>query len=106
MHILLDECMPELLKGDIRGHQVATVGEIGWVGAKNGRLLTLAESAGFDVLLTVDRNIEHQQNMKGRKISLVVMDAPSKLTPLRALVPMLLQALKKVQPGTVVHVDL
>ena len=96
--------MPELLKGDIFGHQVATVGEMGWAGTKNGRLLTLAEAASFEVLLTIDRNIEHQQNMQGRKISLVVMDAPSKLPPLRALIPALLEVLNSVQPGTVVHI--
>jgi hypothetical protein len=77
---------------------------MGWAGTKNGRLLNLAETAGFDVLLTVDRNIERQQNMKGRTISLVVMDGPSKLSPLRALVPALLETLQKVQPGNVVHI--
>ena len=79
MRILLDECMPELLRRDIAGHQVSTVSEMGWAGTKNGRLLDAAEAAGFDILLTVDRNIEHQQNLRGRSISLVVLDAPSKL---------------------------
>jgi uncharacterized protein DUF5615 len=65
MRILLDECMPQLLRRDIVGHEVSTVAEMGWAGIKNGKLLTLAE-AHFDVLLTVDRGIEYQQNFSGR----------------------------------------
>jgi len=59
MRILLDECLPRLLKHDIVGHEALTVAEMGWAGIKNGKLLDLAEE-GFDVLLTVDRGIEYQ----------------------------------------------
>jgi hypothetical protein len=54
--------LPKLLKHDIAGHDVSTVAEMGWAGIKNGDLLNVAEGQ-FDVLLTVDRGIEYQQNM-------------------------------------------
>lgn len=96
--------MPKLFKKDIVGHQVVTVAEMDWSGTTNGKLLSIAESQ-FDVLLTVDRSIEYQQNIQGRLIALVVMDAPNKLRLLRPLVPALLKALENIQPGTIVHIQ-
>ena len=103
MRILLDECLPTSLKRDINDHQVATVVEMGWSGMKNGNLLTIAEKY-FDVLLTVDRGIEYQQNLEARQIAIAVLDAPNKLRFLRLLVPALLGALPDIQPGTIVHI--
>ena len=56
MRILLDECLPKRLKRDLVGHHARTVPEMGWASKTNGELLALAE-AGFDVFLTVDRNL-------------------------------------------------
>ena len=57
MRILLDECLPRLLKRDIVEHEVSTVTEMGWAGLKNGELFGAAEG-DFEVLVTVDRGIE------------------------------------------------
>ena len=103
MRILLDECLPTSLKRDFTDHQVATVAEMGWSGMKNGRLLSIAENY-FDVLLTVDRGIEYQQNLETRQIAIAVLDAPNKIRVLRLLIPALLAALPEVQPGTVIHI--
>jgi hypothetical protein len=62
MRVLLDECVPRALRDDIPGHEVKTVAEAGWAGVKNGELLRLA-AAQFDLLLTVDRSLEYQQNL-------------------------------------------
>ena len=59
MRVLLDECVPRALRKDLPGHDVKTVGQAGWPGVENGALLRLAE-VEFDVLLTVDRNLEYQ----------------------------------------------
>ena len=56
MRISLDECLPKRLKRDLVGHHARTVPEMGWASKTNGELLALAE-AGFDVFLTVDRNL-------------------------------------------------
>jgi hypothetical protein len=63
MRVLLDECVPRALRNDIPGHEVRTVADIGWAGVKNGELLRLA-AAEFDLLITVDRNLEYQQSSR------------------------------------------
>jgi hypothetical protein len=71
MKILLDECVPKDLRLSFVGHECQTVPKAGFAGKKNGELLTLAEAAGFDVLVTVDRGLPYQQNLTGRKIALI-----------------------------------
>jgi hypothetical protein len=55
------------------GHEVTEVIDRGWDQISNGDLLRLAEEAGFDLLLTTDKNLRYQQNLTGRKISIVVL---------------------------------
>jgi predicted nuclease of predicted toxin-antitoxin system len=69
MRILLDECVDQRLRNHFPKHDVQSARYAGLVGLKNGDLLNAAESAGFDVLLTVDRGFEYQQNLAGRKIA-------------------------------------
>src|SRR5205823_9637384 len=69
MRVLLDECVPRGLRTELPGHEVKTVAEAGWAGVKNGALLQLAANH-FDVLLTVDRNLEYQQSFSGEKAAL------------------------------------
>jgi len=45
----------------------------GWEKLENGELLNEAEAAGFEVLVTTDKNLRYQQNLKGRKIAIVVL---------------------------------
>lgn len=104
MRVLLDECVPRALRADLPGHEVKTVAEAGWAGVKNGGLLQLA-AKDFDVLLTVDRNLEYQQNFSGLVLAVIVMDAPSNdIVVLRPLMPAVLEAIPKAQPGVVTHV--
>ena len=78
---------------------------MGWAALKNGSLLDAAE-VEFDVLLTVDQNISHQQNMAARRIALVVMGAPdNKITSLLPLLPQLLTLLPTVEPGEIYLVE-
>ena len=72
MKVLLDECVPRKFKDSLSGHDCSTVPEEGFAGKKNGELLTLAESAGFQVFLTLDRGIEYQQNLHPRTIAVVI----------------------------------
>jgi hypothetical protein len=55
MRVLLDECVPRKFKNRLIGHECRTVPEEGFAGKRNGELLRLAERAGFDVFLSVDR---------------------------------------------------
>jgi hypothetical protein len=70
MRILLDECVTKRLKPHLPLHEVATVAEKGWSGLKNGQLMAAASGDGFDILLTIDKNLQHQQNIG--KYSLIV----------------------------------
>ena len=74
MRVLLDECVPRTLREQLPGHEVKTVAQSGWTGVKNGELLRLAAER-FDVLLTVDRNLEYQQNFLGAAVAVIVVHA-------------------------------
>lgn len=74
MRLLLDESTPVGVRDQLPGHTVQTVPEIGLAGIGNGDLLNAAEKAGFDVLVTGDKNLISQNNMVGRKIALVVLN--------------------------------
>ena len=105
MRILLDECMPKRLKRVFPSHQVRTVTEMGWSGKKNGVLLQLMNQNGFEVLLTVDQSLRHQQNLQAAGVAIVVMVAASNSFPdLQPLVPGVEQALTTIQPGDVIEV--
>lgn len=75
MRILFDQNVPRKLRRQLHGHFVITAGENGWSGSTNGDLLRLAEDAGFDILLSANQNIAEQQNLKGRRISLIVLNS-------------------------------
>jgi hypothetical protein len=74
MRVLLDECVPRALRNDLPGHEVKTVAELGWAGVKNGELLRRA-AAAFDLLITVDRNLEYQQSFEGLSLAVIVVHA-------------------------------
>lgn len=102
--MLLDEQLPRLLRRDLPGVEVRTVAEMGWAGTRNGRLLRLAE-AEFDVFLTADRNLPHQQTFSTLALGVVVLAVGStKLDDLRAVAPQILEAIHSVQPGQVISV--
>lgn len=98
MRILLDECFPKRLKRTLPGHEVRTVPEMGWSGKHNGELLRTA-AAAFDVLVTVDRNLPHQQILEAFEIRIVVLKARSnRIEHLAPLMPHVLHALETLQP--------
>ena len=75
MKILLDHNLDRRLRNFLTGYESATTQELGWADVLNGELLSLAETNGFDVLLTADSNIKNQQNLANRNISILVLRA-------------------------------
>ena len=71
--ILFDQSVPFPLIRHLTGHQVETAYRRGWDTLRNGDLLDAIEAAGFDVFLTADQNLRHQQNLAGRRIAIVVI---------------------------------
>lgn len=105
MRILLDESLPRDLALDLTGHETQTVQKRGWAGLKNGELLRVA-SQEFQVLLTGDRNLEFQQNLATLPIAVMVLIAVSnRIESLQPLIPAVLEALKTIQAGQLVHVS-
>ena len=105
MKVLLAECVPKRLARLLPGHEVRTVPQMGWAGVRNGRLLSLARGAPFDVLITVDRNMEHQHNLATLPLAVVVMEAPSNdIDDLIRLVPAIMSALASLPPNRFTHV--
>jgi hypothetical protein len=105
IRVLFDECVPRKLKHSFLDYECETAPKLGFAGKGNGELLTLAEAAGFDVLLTVDRGMPYQQNLTGRKIAMLIVSAESnKLKALLPLIPHCLFALENIKPGQIVKV--
>ena len=106
MKILLDECIDRRLARELSGHFVRTVPQAGWASIENGALLTLAEGK-YDVFITVDQNLRHQQNLPKFRIAVLVIGAPSnRLGDLLPLVPAILAALASCKPGLATRVAL
>ena len=74
MRILFDQGVPRGLTASLRGHEVTEARKLKWERISNGELLKLADGAGFDLLLTTDKNVRYQQNLADRKISIVVLE--------------------------------
>jgi hypothetical protein len=105
MRILLDECIDERFRKAFPGHDCQTARFAKLTGLKNGRLLNAAEIAGFDVMITVDQNIEYQQNLSGRTIALLILCAPTnRRRDLEPLLPTASVALATIKPGELVRI--
>ena len=73
MKILFDQNVPRNLARHLAGHQVTRSAELGWEELKNGALLKMAEENGFDLMITADRNLAYQQNLKDRRLAILVL---------------------------------
>jgi hypothetical protein len=105
MRILLDECVPRKFRLHLGGHTVQTVPGAGLAGLKNGALLSAAEQLKFDVLVTVDKGIAHQQSPLGRKISvLVVRVKTNRLKDLLPCAEECLRILDGIRPGDLIRI--
>jgi len=105
MRILLDECVSEQLRHHFKEHECQTARYAGLAGLENGQLMKAAEAAKFDVLLTVDRGFEYQQNLENLQIAVLIFCGRSVLLEdLIPLVPACLEYLKAIKSGQVVRI--
>jgi hypothetical protein len=104
VRVLLDEGVPRKLRRELQEHEVRTVVEAGWSGKMNGQLLRLAAEQ-FDVFLTVETNVQYQQDLARHRIAVVVVLALSNdINVLRSLMPQVRELLPNVQPGMLYRV--
>lgn len=101
MRILLDECLPKDLAGELAGHHVKTVPQAGWASISNGKLLRLiAASDKFDLFLTMDKNLPRQNKIRELPFAIVVLQAKSnRLEQVLPFAPVLLRRLAEFHPG-------
>ena len=99
IRVLLDQNAPFGLRQILTGYEVRTAYEMGWAALENGVLLAAAERAGFDIMVTSDQNIGHQQNLTGCRIALVVLTTNHWLT-VRSAADAVLAACTAANPGT------
>jgi predicted nuclease of predicted toxin-antitoxin system len=104
MRVLLDENLPHKLRGLLPGHDVRTVAYMNWVGIKNGELLRTAEEAGFEILVTSDQGILHEQNLAGRKLAIIMLSTPD-WNLVGEAAPLIAEALTAAVPGSFTRVE-
>jgi len=105
MRLLLDECVPRPLKQELIGHDVWHVADMGWSSKRNSELLRLMAAERFDAFLTVDQNLEFQQNLQVSGVGVIVALAKSnRVKEFRPLVPQILDALRRLKPGELIRV--
>ena len=104
MRILLDECVNAGVSKAFPGHAVKTVAQTGWSGTDDGPLLALAQEQ-FDVIVTIDRNLEHQQNLKKFKLGFVIVHVRSnEIASYLNLFAQMEKAAENVRAGQIIHV--
>ena len=103
MRILFDQATPVPIRPFLDRHAVRTAAQQGWDKLRNGDLLTTAEEAGFDLLLTTDKNMRYQQNLAGRKIAIVVL-GQQQWPRLRLHIQRVIEAVNAATPGSYAEV--
>jgi hypothetical protein len=104
--ILFDHGTPKGLVRALPGHTVHTAQSRGWDTLGNGALLTAAEAAGFDLLLTTDRRIRHQQNLQARRVALVVLTGATKWSLVRQHAERIAAAVASATAGSYDEVEI
>jgi hypothetical protein len=105
MLILFDHGTPAPLRTFLTGHTVKKAKDLGWDTLGNGELLKAAEGAAFEILLTTDKNIRFQQNLKKRTIAIVVL-GNSRWQLVRRHAERVVAAVNTAKPGNYIEVEI
>ncbi len=105
MLILFDQATPVPIRAYLHGHTVRTAAQQGWDKLKNGDLLTAAEQAGFDLLLTTDKNLRYQQNLTGRRLAILVL-GQQQWPQLRLYVQRVVEAIDAATHGSYMEIEI
>jgi hypothetical protein len=105
MRVLFDQATPVPIRSYLIGHEVRTAAQQGWDTLQNGELLLAAEAAGFEVLLTTDKNMRYQQNLARRKIAVVILGR-QQWPGLQPYIHLVVEAVNAAQPGSYLEVSL
>jgi hypothetical protein len=106
MRILFDHSTPWKLARFLRLHTVVSAYEMGWSRLSNGALLKAAEEDAFDALITTDSSISYQQNLKQRKIALIVITGATKWSARRSHVDRIVASVDGCPPSAYIEIDI
>ena len=106
MLVLFDHGTPKGLARALSRHTIQTAQAKGWDTLSNGALLNAAEEAGFELLLTTDRRIRYQQNLRVRRIALVVLTGSTRWSRVRQHADVIAAAVASATPGRYSEVDI
>ena len=96
--------MPQPLRRRLAEFEISTAQEMGWGRVKNGDLLKLAEGK-FDAFLTSDQQLKYQQNLKGRKLAILVLST-NRWPQVKARTQEIIAAVLALKPGDYVELTL
>jgi hypothetical protein len=105
MLILFDQGTPVGIRDSLHGHVVRTAHQQGWSTLLNGDLLHMAEEAGFDLLLTTDKNLAYQQNLSNRKIAIVALGR-NRWNLIQSVLPGIASAVNAASPGSYTLIEI
>jgi len=104
MQVLFDQGTPVPLRNYLTSHTVTTVFEKRWSTMQNGELLLAAEREAFEVLVSTDQNLKHQQNLSARRIAIVVL-MTTNWRRIERKVNDVVAAINSAKPGDYIEVD-
>ncbi len=105
MRVLVDQATPVPLRQFLQGHTVRTAAQEKWDRLRNGELLNAVETAGFDVLVTTDKNMRYRQNLTDRRIAIIML-RKQQWPEWQAHVQVVVAAVNAAKPGTYIEVDI
>ena len=105
MRVLFDQGTRVPIRKPLGGHTVKTAREQGWSTLSNGDLLRAAEEAAFDILLTTDTSLPHQQNLEGRKLAVVILSR-NRWSLIRPLIGQIVASVNAAKPGTFTVIEI
>lgn len=105
MKLVIDECLPKRLLQIFRKHEAWTVPQIGLAGASDRELLDELDDKEINVFITIDGNIEYQQEFSNRSFgTIIIRSVTNRLESLLLLENELLEAVGKITAGNVMHI--
>ena len=103
MKIIVDECVPSIVKRGLPVLNIVSAQDMGWAGIKNGRLLKLV-AADFDIFITSDKNLRYQQDLAGFDIAVIVL--PSNQVPvIKAMLTAIDNAIRDIGDERFIELD-
>lgn len=106
MRVLIDNCLPTGLRHHLVGHEVETVAYRDWGELTNGDLVAAAIDAGFDVIVSIDQGSDFGHAVRHQPIAAVLLPGSqgNRLPDVVPLVPRILEALGRAEPGDITRV--